>query len=76
MTIKRLVCSCENISPAKTTIVVVSSIAKKELYRGRWTEGFMEKFGELKVLDFNMDEIRKDGSIRTITVFAVKEYVK
>lgn len=75
MTIKRLICACYNVSPQKSTIVVTDASTKKELYRGRWTEGFIEKFGQLKVLDFNVDEIRKDGSIRTLEIFSVEEYV-
>lgn len=72
MTLNRLTCACYNVFPGATKIKVVDSHGK-ELYFGLWNDGFLKDFGGLTVLDFEIDEIKKNGVAKTLTAWTVKE---
>ena len=43
------------------------------IYHGLWNDGCTKDFGDLKVLDFEIDEIKKNGVAKTLTAWVVKE---
>lgn len=72
MTLSRLVYACYNVFTGVTKIKVVDNHGK-ELYFGLWNAGFDKDFGSLTVLDFQIDEIKKNGVAKTLTAWTVKE---
>lgn len=72
MTLNRLICACYNVFPGATKIKVKDNLGK-ELYFGLWNADFIKDFGGLTVLDFEIDEIKKNGVAKTLTVWTVKE---
>lgn len=72
MTLDCLVCACYNVFPVVTKIKVMDNHGK-ELYLGVWNYGAIKDFGGLTVSRFEIDEIRKNGAAKTLTVWTVKE---
>ncbi len=72
MTLNRLVCACHNVFTDETKIKVVGNHGKG-LYFGLWNDGFIKDFGSLTVLDFEIDEIKKNGVAKTLTAWTIKE---
>lgn len=72
MTLNRLVCACYNVFPGATKIKVIDGVGK-ELYFGLWNEGFIKDFGSMTVLDFAIDELKKNGVAKTLTAWVIKE---
>ena len=72
MTLNCLVFACYNVLTDETKIKVVDSHGK-ELYFGLWSVGFVKDFGELTVLGFEIDEIKKNGVAKTLTAWTIKE---
>ena len=72
MTLNRLVHACHNVFRYETKIKVVDSHGK-ELHFGLLNDCFIKDFGGLTVLDFEIDEIKKNGVAKTLTAWTVKE---
>lgn len=72
MTLNRMICACYNVFTGVTKIKVVDNHGK-ELYFGLWNDGFIKDFGELTVLDFEIDEIKKNGVAKPLIAWTVKE---
>lgn len=72
MTLNGLICACYNAFPGATKIKVVDNHGK-ELYFGLLNDGFIKDFGNLTVLAFEIDEIKKNGAAKTLTAGIVKE---
>jgi hypothetical protein len=72
MTLNRLVHACHNVFRYETKIKVVDSHGK-ELHFGILNDCFIKDFGGLTVLDFEIDEIKKNGVAKTLTAWTVKE---
>ena len=43
------------------------------IYTGLWNDGCTKDFGDLTVLDFEIDEIKKNGVAKTLTAWVIKE---
>lgn len=74
MTLNRLVCACYNVFMGATKIKVVDNLGK-ELYLGRWNDGAIKDFGGLTVLEFEIDELKKNGVAKTLTAWTAKENI-
>lgn len=72
MTLNRLICACCNVFPGATKIKVKDNLGK-ELYFGLWNAGFIKDFGCLTVMEFEIDEIKKNGVAKTLTAWTAKE---
>lgn len=72
ITLKRLIFACYNVFPGATKIKVVKNTGEK-IYTGLWSDGCTKAFGDLKVLDFEIDEIKKNGVAKTLTAWVIKE---
>lgn len=72
MTLSRLIFACYNVFPGATKIKVVSYLSHV-IYTGLWNDGCTKDFGDLKVLDFEIDEIKKNGAAKTLTAWVIKE---
>lgn len=83
MTLNRLIFACHNVFPGATRIKVICNTGKlpasyrqvtsKLIYHGFWNDGCTKDFGDLKVLDFEIDEIKKNGAAKTLTAWVIKE---
>lgn len=74
MTLIRLACACHNVFKYETKIKVADSHGK-ELHFGLYNDGFVKDFGGLTVLDFEIDEIKKNGVAKTLTAWTAKENI-
>lgn len=72
VTLNSLIRACYNVFLGATKIKVVDNQGD-ELYFGIWNDGFVKDFGGLAVLNFEIDEIKKNGVAKTLTVWTVKE---
>lgn len=72
MTVKRLVSACYNVFPGKTELRIVSNLGKN-LYIGLWNDGFLRDFGDMTVLDFEIDQIKNNGVATAMTVLVIPE---
>ena len=72
MTVKRLVSACYNVFPGKTELRIVSNLGKN-LYIGLWNDGFLRDFGDMTVLDFEIDKIKNNGVATAMTVLVIPE---
>lgn len=72
MTLQRLIFACYNVFPSATRIRVIVNTGKL-IYHGLWNDGCTKDFGDLKVLNFEIDEIKKNGVAKTLTAWVVKE---
>ena len=72
MTLNRLIFACYNVFPGATKIKVIGNTGDT-IYTGLWNDGCTKDFGDLKVLDFEIDEIKKNGVAKTLTAWVIKE---
>lgn len=72
MKLSRLIFACYNVFPGATKIKVLGNTGKL-IYHGHWNDGCTNDFGDLKVLDFEIDEIKKNGAAKTLTALVVEE---
>lgn len=72
MKLQRLIFACCNVFPGATRIKVIGNTGKL-IYHGLWNDGCTKDFGDLKVLNFEIDEIKKNGAAKTLTAWVVKE---
>ncbi len=72
MKLSRLIFACYNVFPGATKIRVLGNTGKR-IYHGHWNDGCVKDFGDLKVLDFEIDEIKKNGAAKTLTAWVVEE---
>lgn len=72
MTLNRLVCAFYNVFPGVTKIKVVNNLGN-QLYFGLWNDGCIKDFGGLSVLDFEVDELKKNGVAKTLTAWVIPE---
>lgn len=72
MKLSRLIFACYNVFPGATKIKVLGNTGKL-IYHGHWNDGCVKDFGDLKVLDFEIDEIKKNGAAKTLTAWVVEE---
>ncbi len=72
MKLSRLIFACYNVFPGATKIRVLGNTGKL-IYHGHWNDGCTKDFGDLKVLDFEIDEIKKNGAAKTLTAWVVEE---
>ena len=72
MKLSRLIFACYNVFPGATKIRVLGNTGKL-IYHGHWNDGCTKDFGDLKVLDFEIDEIKKNGAAKTLTALVVEE---
>lgn len=72
MTLQRIIFACYNVVPGATRIEVIGNTGKL-IYHGLWNDGCTKDFGDLKVLNFEIDEIKKNGAAKTLTAWVVKE---
>ena len=70
MTLNRLVYACYNVFPGKTKLKIVDNLGKC-LYCGLWNDGVSRDFGSLKVLDFEIGEMKKNGVATVLTAWVV-----
>lgn len=54
-------------------VILLDDSHGKELHFGLYNDGFVKDFGGLTVLDFEIDEIEKNGVAKTLTAWTVKE---
>ena len=73
MTPNRLIFACHNVFPGATKIKVVNNNTGEKIYTGLWGDGCTKDFGDLKVLDFEIDEIKKNGAAKTLTAWVIEE---
>ena len=72
MKLSRLIYACYNVFPGATKIKVLGNTGKL-IYHGHWNDGCTKNLGDLKVLDFEIDEIKKNGAAKTLTAWVVEE---
>lgn len=72
MKLSRLIFACYNVFPGATKIRVIGNTGKL-IYLGHLNDGCVKDFGDLKVLDFEIDEIKKNGAAKTLTAWVVEE---
>lgn len=72
MTLQRLIFACYNVFTGATKIKVIGNTGKL-IYHGLWNDGCTKDFGDLKVLNFEIDEIKKNGAAKTLTAWVVGE---
>lgn len=72
MTVKWLLCACHNVLPGKTELKIVSDLGKT-LYTGLWNDGFLQDFGDMTVLDFEIDRIKYNGVAAALMAWVIPE---
>ena len=72
MNLQHLIFACCNVFTGATRIKVIGNTGKL-INHGLWNDGCTKDFGDLKVLNFEIDEIKKNGAAKTLTAWVVGE---